>query len=359
MSATAAAPERKDTKKSKRKAPIATPSGSTQKIKKAKPAQYKYSDEPDKPLSAYNIFFRDKRVSAAECAMLWKTISSEENSRFAAEAHAEKLQYNTQMTAWNAKFETRRHALVLGQAEYTRFAPLPLVANDIAMVSGLLQRMGWYVVSRSVLESGDDISKVIEHFIEGTHQPGKEATSVLIYYSGHGSSRLHKTTKQPLSILYGRNDESPYELDTDAIRKKIDARDGSVRSVTLGFILDACRDHMPAKPGAPVSLQQIALPSVSNGFIGYACKPNSSASAGSVQYSLYTASLVKHLDKEIDVNSLLRLVCGEVYAASQKKFEPWYSESIKIPFYSLHPVAVANCAGAEAPTAVLTHGSSQ
>jgi hypothetical protein len=320
------------------------------KVKSAKnaaaskiPAKYVFKDQPTPPLNAYKLFVQDQQRPLAEAAQAWKNRSNAVSNNYLERERADQARYDSEMATWNDKFAARRHALVVGQSAYTTFSQLPRVRNDAAMVAGLLQRMGWYVVTATDLSSRAEIEAAISHFIEGTHQPGKEASDVLIYYSGHGASRLHRSTKQPLSILFGK-DGSEYELDADALRRQIDADRGG-HSPTFGIILDACRDHKAEK--VPTDNQpSVAVPFVSNGFMAFACKPNTSASAGAgaTDYSLFTEHLIAYLDKQIDINKLFRQVCADVYTASAKKYEPWYSESIKTPTYSLHPSPSADTA---------------
>jgi hypothetical protein len=103
---------------------------------------------------------------------------------------------------------------------------------------------------------------------------------------------------------------------------------------SLGVIMDGCRDHV-SKGKKGVDSAFASAPQ--NGFIAFACKPGESSFAGDAKScSQYTAALLRHIAKPIDVNQLFRLVCTEVSAATGERQVPWYNESIKQEYWSLH-----------------------
>jgi len=325
-------------------------------IKRPRKKVYEFPTQPSKPPSQphllHRTLYKEKnpnlkldvvKLNSQADEVYNNKLSDEEKQQIDARWKKLKETHEREMQAFKAKFKYRRHALVIGQSK-SPSGDVPQSKDDAQQVEFLLERMGWFVVAHLDLPDQASMEAKIEHFLEGTRQPGiYQATDVLIYYSGHGLSRLSTKAKPPRPVIVlDPVDGSDVELDFEAIQQEYNQRK---QPVVLGLILDTCRNEQARqKTRKTPNKKPPAAPFVPNGFIAYACKPGASASAQSSgsKFSPYTEALLKHIDSKEDINYVFRTVCATVHAndKSSDQQEPWYSESIKSTWYSLNPQAV-------------------
>jgi uncharacterized caspase-like protein len=106
-------------------------------------------------------------------------------------------------------------------------------------------------------------------------------------------------------------------------------------------LLDACRDNPLAKSfsanlGATPSLQvgsglaEIAVDNAGEGtVIAFATSPGKVAYDGGGNHSPFTAALLKHLDApQVNIQTILTRVTGEVYNTTAKRQRPWVNASM-------------------------------
>ena len=225
----------------------------------------------------------------------------------------------------------RRKALVIGAQEYSRAGALNNPAKDARELAAKLMSMG-FEVSVSVDEPGDALQLRIDRHIQSL-KPGD--ISVLAY-SGHGFQRD------------GHNYIVPVDFDgrrvggirVTRILEAIDRRSPQLQVI----LLDACRsfesEGFRASTGGLAELQ-----GGTNSFIAMAAQPGKEALDGPKgSNGLFTAAILRHIDRPEDINVLFRRISADVAAAAREKSfkqEPVVTSTLQAEYVQLVDPTIA------------------
>ena len=232
----------------------------------------------------------------------------------------------------------RRKALVIGAQEYARAGALNNPVKDARELAAKLKAMG-FEVSVSVDEPGDALQLRIDRHIQSL-RPGD--ISVLAY-SGHGFQRDGHNYIVPVDFD-GRRVGG---LRVTRILEAIDRRSPQLQVI----LLDACRsfesDGFRASTGGLAELQ-----GGTNSFIAMAAQPGKEALDGPKgSNGLFTAAVLRHIDRPEDINVLFRRISADVAAAAREKDfkqEPVVTSTLQSEYVQLVDPAIA------APQSLLT-----
>ena len=137
--------------------------------------------------------------------------------------------------------EPRRHALVIGNAQYSNLAPMPSANVDQLQVVNCLRALNFDVMDTSVLKSvrafEDDVLPAFRRKID----PGD---IVVFYFSGHGFSYGPHNFIAPLELpsRVKENDLLDVAIALENVESVIAAR----RPGIVVVIIDACRTIGPS-----------------------------------------------------------------------------------------------------------------
>lgn len=218
--------------------------------------------------------------------------------------------------------DSRRLALVIGNATYANVSTLPNPRHDADSVAASLRSVGFQIVTVK-----DDMTRA--QMISALNDFSDQAANAdwaLIYFSGHGLE------------LGGSNYVVPIDANLRADR---DVQDEAVSldrllSATMGarklhiVILDACRDN----PFIPKMRQTVATRSIGRGLarvepegatlVVYAARDGQIAYDGDGQNSPFVTALTKRIaEPNLEINKLFRLVHDDVLAATDRRQEPY------------------------------------
>lgn len=235
-------------------------------------------------------------------------------------------------------FAERRVALILATGDYTSLRGLSNPVNDARSVETLLKSLDFEVWT----ETDRDLRRM-RRALDDFRKDGAGADLALVFYAGHGVA------------IGGVN----YLLPSDAEAKSAAGlaasslplsevhavlRDISARAIVL---LDACRDDPFAAPGSAGAEGRGAValagdppeaPQVQPGLgrmgdaegviYAFAAAPGKTASDGSGANSPFTAALLRHLSKGVELREALRLVQQDVYDRSRSAQLPYIESGL-------------------------------
>ncbi len=225
-----------------------------------------------------------------------------------------------------AKFQGKRLALVIGNAEYSSAAKLKNTRNDAASMAVVLQDLGFEVMK--VLDgSYEQMKNAIYAF-------GDKAQSVdvsIFFYAGHGLE------------VDGTNYLVPIDADIQSaldVKQKAIPLTGVIRTMEFAndeglnmVILDACRNNPfpTGKRSSGSGLARVQTPSGT--LIAYSTDPGSVASDGDRANGLYTGELVKQLKVSQRIEDVFMNTRNAVEKLSNGAQRPWEEARLKGVFY--------------------------
>jgi uncharacterized caspase-like protein len=235
-------------------------------------------------------------------------------------------------------FADKRVALVVGNSAYQNVPRLANPSNDANSVAKLFRDAKFDRVVVALDASQQDMRRKLQEF-EGE---AENADIAVLYYAGHGmeiggDSYLIPTDAKLTAARY-------IEDETISLVRFMQSVD-SVKRLRV-IILDNCRDNpFPASRQQRQAQRQILpssgnrmTPTLSNTMIAYAAAPGQTADDGNGEHSPYTTALLKHLTEPIDIRRVFGKVRDDVMQATNKRQEPWSSDSIGGEEMSLVPL---------------------
>ena len=230
----------------------------------------------------------------------------------------------------------KRCALIIGNSDYQRTAPLANAANDAIEVSRALKRMGWDVSVRQNLNRG-----AMEDALDAFRVKTEDCAAALFYFAGHGTN------------IWGQN----YLLPVDA---RIELEDHvHQRSFFLGNILegmveragvsialiDACQEN-PFQRSATRSLNTdyrsggrsgsglAYIKAPQGAFVAFAASPGELAYDTPGKHSPFASALLESFaDDEGEITDVFTQVQDRVFAATGGAQRPWMHSDLPGPFY--------------------------
>lgn len=237
----------------------------------------------------------------------------------------------------SAALADKRVALVIGNSNYARVAPLASPQNDAAAVAALLKTIGFETVhARNDLDI-TAMRRVLRDFAEQV----RGADVALVYYAGHG---IEVNGLNYLVAVDGQ-----LERDTDVEDEAIPV-DRLMRTIEPArrlrlIILDACRDNPFARTmrrtvvtrSTGRGLSRIE-PESPNTLIAFAAKAGSVALDGDGTNSPFTRALLDHIATPgLDIRLALGKVRDDVLRRTGQQQEPFVYGSLGGSIVSLFP----------------------
>ena len=221
-----------------------------------------------------------------------------------------------------------RVALVVGNGDYAHIGRLPNPTNDAADVGAALRRMGFEVT----VKENAGLSALTEA-LRAFARRSADADVALVFYAGHGMEMDGVNYLLPV--------DAQLERDTDVRFETVTLDDVLASTSGAGLrlvILDACRNNPLAREMRRTSRTR----SVSNGSLGdpedllgdetlvaYSAAAGTTAADGEGRNSPYTAALLAHLEKPVELLTLFRWVRAAVVTATGGQRPHEYQSLVK------------------------------
>lgn len=264
-----------------------------------------------------------------------------------------------------ASANSKRVALVIGNAGYQHTVALDNTARDAEAMASLFRSVGFEVVEGTNLTRSQMEGKMLEFADKVQNGNVKEAA---FFYAGHALQ------------IDGRNLLLPVDADLrtefDAKLKTINISDiveGAMATADVKLVLlDACRDNpfrnqikesMPNKTRSAGMQAGLAKMNTGGGtLVAYATAPDQVALDGEGDHSPFTTSLLKHLPTpNLEIQVAMTRVRADVQDATGARQQPWANTSLTKEFYlnkvSSLPPASAVSADVSAPINTASTGS--
>ncbi|MBZ5623311.1 MAG: caspase family protein [Acidobacteriia bacterium] len=215
----------------------------------------------------------------------------------------------------------RRHALVIGNANYAGAAPLQNTINDARAVTTTFGDLGFQVQSGENLDA-IALDRAINTFVEGIGA----GDVALFYYSGHGMELSGENYLIPVDFRARDEAEAKHQsYSANVLLEKLDARKPRLTII----ILDACRNN-PFR-GTRGGGGGLAYMQAGAGvYIAFATKPGQTASDNpGGKNGLFTGQLIEVLAKpDMDLNQVFDEVRARVSGASAGAQLPFATTSV-------------------------------
>jgi formylglycine-generating enzyme required for sulfatase activity len=224
----------------------------------------------------------------------------------------------------------RRVALVIGNSRYA-VGPLNNPANDAKAITGVLQSLGFEVLSHVDLDLVG-MRRALADFGERMAEGGV----ALFYYSGHG---LQVGGKNYLIPLRARLTSERYiaaeTVEVDAVLKEMDA----ARNRLNVIILDACRDNPFARGWRSTARGLAQMGGPPGTLIAYATDPGDVAADGEPGTNgVYTAELLRALPESgLKIEDTFKRAARGVIERTRGRQRPWISSSFTGDFAFVTP----------------------
>ena len=217
---------------------------------------------------------------------------------------------------------TDRVALVIGNSRYGALNKLQNTENDAKLLAATLKSPGFNSV-RIVLDGKrDDIVAALKALASDA----ATADWAMVYYAGHGLELNGSNYLAPVDVRYETDEDIPKEsISLDLVLAAI----GDAKSLRL-VVLDTCREN----PFAENIRKTAGMTSVGSGLariepeagtlVAFATKHGDIAVDGTGGDSPFAIALTNRMKTPgLEINQILRLVHDDVYAATDKKQEPF------------------------------------
>ena len=225
----------------------------------------------------------------------------------------------------------QRVALVMGNNEYTGvLSKLRNPINDAQAIKSILESRGFEVIYQedgSKREMRDSLNRFYEKI--------KRGGVGFFYFSGHGIELDGQNYLIPIDAKLDEKSDAEFEaIALGKITKKMQNAKNRLNIV----VLDACRNDPFSRSvgtGGLAKSEPIGL------FVSYSTGAGSVASDGKEGGNgLFTKSLIKHMQQELDLQDVFQKTREEVYDNSnQKQFPAIYNQTIRGKFFFTLPTS--------------------
>ncbi len=194
-----------------------------------------------------------------------------------------------------------RKALVIGNQKYS-FRPLDNPKKDATDLAATLEKMGFDV---TLIIDADRVK--MQRSIDTYVASLRPKDISVFYFSGHGFEEGNGNYLMPI----GMRSESPME----AIGLSINLEKIAKRSPLISVaIIDACRDF-PFGTIRRGGLKEVNLGP--NTYLAMAAGPGQRAAEGPPGFNgLFSGAVIRHINRNIDIDRVFRMVRDEVYRKS-------------------------------------------
>jgi formylglycine-generating enzyme required for sulfatase activity/uncharacterized caspase-like protein len=235
---------------------------------------------------------------------------------------------------------TKRIALIIGNADYKKVPSLDNPVNDADDMKAILTQLGFEVIL------GRNLSR--RAMIDMAHNFGQRLQNGgvgLFYFSGHGVQAKQRNYLLPVNAFIRTEAEIEHEsMDVNRVLAQMEQANKAGVNIV---ILDACRDN-PFKDTAMKGLTKglAKMDSPRGTLIAYATAPNLASYGDSAhRNSIYTKYLLSALQQKSHLSALDMLtgVANQVVAETQGLQVPWQAVSLT------HRFCFGNCVQSPPP----------
>jgi hypothetical protein len=224
------------------------------------------------------------------------------------------------------KFQGKRLALVIGNAQYSSAAKLRNTTNDAASMAKELEALGF-----EVMKVIDGTYEQMKNAIYAFGDKAQTTDVSVFFYAGHGLE------------VDGTNYLVPVDANIQSaldVKQKAIPLSGIIRTMEFAndeglnmIILDACRNNPfpTGKRSGGSGLARVQAPSGT--LIAYSTDPGSVASDGDKDNGLYTGELVKQLSISQRIEDVFMNTRNAVEKVSSGAQRPWEEARLKGVFY--------------------------
>ncbi len=216
-----------------------------------------------------------------------------------------------------------RIALVIGNSKYANAPVLVNPQNDAQALATALQRIGFTQVTLKLDLTHEKVLTELKAFAAAADR----ADWAVVYFAGHGLEVNGLNYLVPVDAKLASDRDVTFEAVSH--EQILQAVDGA-RKLRL-VILDACRDNpflktMTRSASSTRSIERgLANVEPEGGtLVVYAAKDGHISSDGPGSNSPFMTALIKNLNTSgLEINLLFRKVRDDVFAATDKRQEPW------------------------------------
>ncbi len=222
----------------------------------------------------------------------------------------------------------KRVALVIGNSNYAKVAPLGNPANDAGLMAETFKAAGFDAVDLRRDLNVADMRRALKDFFDKS----SGADIAVVFYAGHGIEMDGINYLIPVDAVLDRDvDVYDEALSLDRVLVSVDP----AKQLRL-VILDACRDNPFTRTmkrtissrGISRGLAKVE-PMSTNTLIAFAAKAGSTASDGDGSNSPFTTALVRHITKPgLDLRKAFGYVRDDVLKATDNRQEPYVYGSL-------------------------------
>src|SRR6201994_4554702 len=230
------------------------------------------------------------------------------------------------LAATNAKADSRRIALVIGNGAYRNVPALLNPPNDAGDIAAALKRLG-FAVTLVTNGSFDDMRRALIAF--GHDAAGADMAAV--YFAGHGMEINGENWLIPV--------DAELKRDTDAANEAIGlhsvmAQVSDTKSLGL-VILAACRNNpFAAKMNRSLATRALSsglgrIEPVGNVLVAYAARDGTTALDGDQRNSPFASALLHNIEVPgVEVTFMFRNVRDDVMEATRNEQQPFVYGSL-------------------------------
>lgn len=229
----------------------------------------------------------------------------------------------------------RRVALVIGNSSYQHTTPLLNPSNDATAMTGMLQRIGFEVISGIDLDKPGMEAKIREFAREA-----ETADVSLFFYAGHGMQHAGRNYLVPTDAKL----EHATAIDFELVDTKLVTTYMSDRDKVAIVLLDACRDNplsrslsrsLRATRSAEINPGLAAMQAERGGMlIGFATAPGDVALDGDTNNSPFTTALLKHFPTQgLELQQVMTRVKADVLTLTRQRQRPWHNSDLAREVY--------------------------
>ncbi len=217
-------------------------------------------------------------------------------------------------------------ALVLGNGAYTKIQALRNPANDASDMAAALVRMGFTVLSKTDLDR-----RAMRGLVDDFNKAIQGAEVAFFFYSGHGVQIDGENYLVPVNAEVSVPGDVPDEC---VSLSRITARMSEAGAGTNVVILDACRDN-PFKAVSRGIERGLAVVGRKppESIIVYATAENEKADDGNGRNGVFTAALLKNIERPDSFADVLLDVKAQVRRDTSEKQKPATYENLSHRVY--------------------------
>lgn len=235
-----------------------------------------------------------------------------------------------------AHADTKRVALVIGNAEYQHVANLPNAGNDASDLAKTLQRIGFTVWHNQNLDY-----RGLRIALRDFGRAAKDADMAIIYFAGHGIEIENTNYLIPVNSELRSDQDIEFEaIRLDSVISSLSGADG-----LKVVLIDACRNNpflstMERNGGTRSIGRGLGRIDPSGVLVSYAAKGGTLALDGEGRNSPYATALLKHIEEPgLELGKMFRKVRDTVFKLTDGFQEPFTYGSLPSQDIYLVPVA--------------------